>query len=576
MHNWLLYTKIIITGGVILGLQLASSRIMTPFFGVNIHIWASILSVTLIALALGYKIGGILTNFWDKDGRLLAFITAGAAASLWVTITCWSYPFVFSALTGLDLILGSIVACFYMIFIPLILLSALNPILVAVLQDNLEAARQAGVANPLGKEDASSNDYGAGTVLFISTLGSVLGVFVVAYFMLPNITNYQTFVILSFVLALTTIMLHLILKTGRQHGYNKSLVFGILCATFALVTFASGGLEKQTFFAKSVDSKGKELSWHTIDHVPSFFDSFKVIDVHDKKGPHSRFLMQDGLLQNKFMISDNFPSLPPNSSSSLYTYILESLALATAKDPKHALVLGAGAGVVPMTFAERGIEVDSVDISREIVEVSREHLWFDPNRFNTNINLHYKDARIAAKECAMAGRSDSGRDGKLYDIIIVDLFRGDGIPEHLVTQEFFLDLFACMTPEGVIVMNSFTHEEYDEAHHALLKTIHSVFGEIYAVYKTGQEGFLSAYFMGRKAKVIEGLGMDLSSIPYYLRLKFHDALESATIYDEWSTEIEDADIITDVSNNWRQLIQPVESAYRKIVVKTAPWQVLMN
>lgn len=576
MHNWLLYTKIIITGGVILGLELASSRIMTPFFGVSIHIWASILSVTLIGLALGYKIGGALTNLWDQNGRLLAFMTAGAMASLWVTITCWSYPFVFSALTGLNLILGSIIACFFMIFIPLIILSALNPILVAVLQDNFAQAKQAGAANPLGKDAANSNDYGAGTVLFVSTLGSVLGVFIVAYFMFPNITNYQTVVVLSFVLALATIALHLLLNKGACPGYKKSLFFGVLCATLALVTFASGGLEKHTFVAKSIDAQGKELSWHTLEHVPSFFGGFKVIDVHDKKGPHSRFLMQDGLLQNKFMISDNFPSLPPNSSSSLYTYILESIALASVEDPKHALVLGAGAGVVPMTFAGHGIEVDSVDISRKIVEISKRHLWFDPNKFDTKIHLHYKDARIAAKECAAVSRGQGKSKTKLYDIVIVDLFRGDGIPEHLVTKEFFQDLFDCMSPQGVIVMNSFTHDDYDRAHHALLKTVHSVFGEIYAVYKTGQEGFRSAYLMGRKAQIIEGLSMDLASIPYYLRLKFHDALESATIYDQWSPELEDVEVITDVSNDWNQLIQPVEIAYRKIVVRTVPWQVLMN
>ena len=301
MRNSLLYTKIIITGGVILGLQLVSSRIMTPFFGVSLHIWASILSVTLIALALGYKTGGKLTNIWDQKERLTAYISAGALASLWMTMTCWTYPFVFTALTGLDLILGSIIACFYMIFVPMIILSALNPILIAILQDNLAQDQKAGTADPLGKESANSNDYGAGSVLFISTLGSVLGVFVVAYAMLPYVTNYQTVVILSFVLALTTIFTYLLYKEKNENKCKKSLFLGVLCAVLALGTYISGGLERHTYkAAKSLDAKGKELTWHTIDHVPSYFGAFKIVDVHNEKGPHSRFLLHDGLLQNKF------------------------------------------------------------------------------------------------------------------------------------------------------------------------------------------------------------------------------------------------------------------------------------
>ena len=53
-HYNKLLSLIFFTGAVVLSLELLASRILTPFFGVSLYIWTSILAVTLIFLALGY------------------------------------------------------------------------------------------------------------------------------------------------------------------------------------------------------------------------------------------------------------------------------------------------------------------------------------------------------------------------------------------------------------------------------------------------------------------------------------------------------------------------------------------
>ena len=156
-----LFAKILTTGGIVLGLELAASRVMTPFFGVSLYVWSAVLSVTLIALALGYKAGGILAARLGHDGTMLFFAAAAGLAAVWMNITAWTYPFLFAPLAAADLVLGSIVACLYMLLVPLVILSALNPALVALLRDRDGA------------------DHGAGNVFFVSTVGSVLGIFVV-------------------------------------------------------------------------------------------------------------------------------------------------------------------------------------------------------------------------------------------------------------------------------------------------------------------------------------------------------------------------------------------------------------
>ena len=66
-HYNKLLSLIFFTGAVVLSLELLASRILTPFFGVSLYIWTSILAVTLIFLALGYQLGGWITSKINKD-----------------------------------------------------------------------------------------------------------------------------------------------------------------------------------------------------------------------------------------------------------------------------------------------------------------------------------------------------------------------------------------------------------------------------------------------------------------------------------------------------------------------------
>ena len=54
----MLYAILFLSGASVLALELLASRIMTPYFGVSLYIWTCILSITLVALALGYWAGG--------------------------------------------------------------------------------------------------------------------------------------------------------------------------------------------------------------------------------------------------------------------------------------------------------------------------------------------------------------------------------------------------------------------------------------------------------------------------------------------------------------------------------------
>jgi len=131
----LLYAIIFISGGAILALELLASRILTPYFGVSLYIWTGILSITLIALALGYWGGGRLASGGGAHRpqrvlRLFALMPAVAAIS--VVAACLAYPHLFPKLASADLVLGAFGASVLLLLVPLAATSAMNPLLIAM------------------------------------------------------------------------------------------------------------------------------------------------------------------------------------------------------------------------------------------------------------------------------------------------------------------------------------------------------------------------------------------------------------------------------------------------------------
>jgi spermidine synthase len=161
-----------------------------------------------------------------------------------------------------------------------------------------------------------------------------------------------------------------------------------------------------------------------------------------------RVYFHDGLMQNT-VDSDG-------RSLSFYTYGLEALAHAYRPGLRTALVLGLGAGVVPMRFAEQGVRVEAVEIDPASLAAATRYFGFDAAR----VPVHLGDARTRLKRC-----------GRGYDVVVVDLFHGDGTPDYLVTREFFGDLKRCLGVGGIAVFNTFADLERPAAYAHLLATL---------------------------------------------------------------------------------------------------------
>ena len=66
----------IVCGAAIMVIEVLGSRIIGPLFGVSLFVWTALITVTLISLAAGYWIGGVLSDRRAGAQNLYSLIAA--------------------------------------------------------------------------------------------------------------------------------------------------------------------------------------------------------------------------------------------------------------------------------------------------------------------------------------------------------------------------------------------------------------------------------------------------------------------------------------------------------------------
>ena len=146
-----------ISGFCIMTIEMLGARILSPYFGGSLSVWGSIITIFMLALALGYLLGGRLSTR-TPSGVTYAFFFIGAAL--------FSVPIILFADIIMNPIMiniedaryGSLFASIFLFFIPTSILGMISPYSVRLMVD---------------KEEHSGHM--AGLLYFISTLGSALG-----------------------------------------------------------------------------------------------------------------------------------------------------------------------------------------------------------------------------------------------------------------------------------------------------------------------------------------------------------------------------------------------------------------
>src|SRR5438094_7412622 len=160
-------------GGLVsLGLEIAASRLLAPFFGTSTYIWGALIGLILLCLTVGYYLGGSAADRWPRADYLYRLTAAASALVLLVPLV--SRPVLLFSQSALERVqvgafLGALIAVILLFAPAVILLGMVSPYVVRLRVERVEASGRT-----------------AGAVYAVSTAGSILGAFLPAFWWIPS------------------------------------------------------------------------------------------------------------------------------------------------------------------------------------------------------------------------------------------------------------------------------------------------------------------------------------------------------------------------------------------------------
>lgn len=414
-----LYISAAITGGSIMIIEILGAKMLAPFIGTSHFVWTAQIAVTMVALAVGYYLGGRLV---DRSPQLRRIYFCILTAAVYLAVSVPLVGQVAYACLTFRLALGSLLASTFLFLVPLALLAMVGPFFVRILTDSM-----ANVGGNVGRLTA------------VSTLGSFLGTVLIGYVLIPFLPNSVTMYLTALLLGGVSLVYFAV---WERRGVLAPVVL-ILCIGALL------GLnivrERRAGFTEA-----RELY-----RANSNFGLVQVLENH--RGDR-RYYLNDYLVQNTYD-----PQV--KKSLALFTYALHDLAVAYTSEIKDALCVGLGVGIVPSEFARAGVKVDVVEINPAVVPVAANLFDCETNQMNLVIG---------------DGRYFINQTTNRYNTVIIDAFLGDSSPSHLMSREAFQGVKRILHPTGVLVMNMFgefqTGKDFFTA--SLDKTLRQVFPSV--------------------------------------------------------------------------------------------------
>src|SRR5256714_6631799 len=169
ISGWRLKSLVFISGAVLMGLEMAGSRVLAIHFGSSIYVWGSIIGIFLAALAAGYYAGGLAA---DRKPSFMLLNLIAMIAGCWLVLLPLYDNFIARGIrsTNLGARIEPLLATVVLFGGPSILMGMVSPFSVRLSASALER-----IGNV------------AGRLYALSTLGSIAGTLVTAFWPIPVI-----------------------------------------------------------------------------------------------------------------------------------------------------------------------------------------------------------------------------------------------------------------------------------------------------------------------------------------------------------------------------------------------------
>ncbi|HET6690295.1 MAG TPA: fused MFS/spermidine synthase [Miltoncostaeaceae bacterium] len=412
----LVLVVVFVVGAASLGTEIAAARLLAPWFGASTIIWANTIATVLVALSAGYWLGGRLADR-GPSLRGLSLLTL-AAGVLLAVVPFVSGPFLRTSVEAFDEIsvgafVGSLVAVCALVAVPVVLLGTVSPYAIRLTVASVEEAGRV-----------------SGRLYAISTLGSLLGVFLAALVLIPFAGTRRTFLVFAVALGLVSLI-------GLP---RRAALAPLACAALLLLPV---GVTKATGTGRVIWEKETQYGYA---RVLERDDGSRRLELNEGQATHSVYHPGTYLTGNYW---DEFLVLP----------------LASGRAPRSIAILGDAAGTTARAYGHYypAARVDGVEIDGALHDVGRR--LFDLR--GPDLHLHTADARPFLRTA-----------DRRWDAIVVDAYRQPYIPFYLVTKEFFQEVHDHLEPGGTVMVNVGHPEGSDRLEEVLAATMGTAFAHV--------------------------------------------------------------------------------------------------
>jgi spermidine synthase len=477
-----------VVGSASLGAEIAAARLLAPWFGASTIVWANTIATVLVALSIGYWVGGRLS---DRDPSIegLSRIVLGAAALL-ALVPFVAGPFLRISVQALDRVeagafVGSLFGVLVLVAVPVLLLGAVAPYAVRLSVRTVEEAGRV-----------------AGRLYAISTLGSLVGTFLSALVLIPLVGTRRTFLAFALVLAIAAVP-----ALSRR--------FVLAPVGVALLLAIPVGTVKATGDARVIWERETEYQYARVTQRPN---GERRLELNEGLAVHSVYDPGEWLTHDYW---DEMLVLP----------------FAGPGRPRSVAILGNAAGTTARAYGHYfpATRVDAVEIDPALTDVGRR--LFDMH--GPNLHVHTADARPFLRNAT-----------RRWDVIVVDAYRQPYIPFYLTTREFFDEVRDHLTPGGVVLVNVGHPSDSDTLEKVLSATMGAALGTVVRdpvkasnTVLVGSAGDVSA---GALRAATRSLPPDLAAVAAPTADRLAPALRGGDVYTDDRAPVEwliDASIV---------------------------------
>jgi len=316
-----------------MALELASFRLYAPYFGNSIYVWGSMISVVMLALSVGYAVGGWVADRSDTDLLLYGIILSSALYQLAIVLTVHMF---LPSLAQYGECGGPVLATLIIFALPMTALAAVGPFVVRLL------ARAGHIGSTTGR------------VYALSTVGGIAGIFGTTFFLVPELGTQMT--------------------------------LEIWCATSALVGVAGlAGRRRLSLLGL--------LPLSVLAFMPQPSSSGDTIWLRESTYNQVRVLRRGSRLMLVLNAQGSVHTIR-DEANGWTGYYYDDFVLGPLLVQAHrALVLGMGGGgsITAIRAVASNIEVDAVEIDPQVVEASLR--FFGLLTDERRLRIHVADAR---------------------------------------------------------------------------------------------------------------------------------------------------------------------------------------